>query len=215
MKRGPHRGDAARDPNPDPNDPARAAGDPDPGEDVKDSNNVPEEIEIVEAAPAGEEVTRAGQDAAAFQDRWLRAEADLQNLRRRAAKEREEARRFAEEAVMLDLIGLLDDLERALEAARKGGAQAAWLEGVELVAARMRDTLARRGVEVIEPLGQPFDPAYHEALLEVPATKEIAPGRVAQVILKGYRRDARALRAARVVVARAPGAGEAPGRDEG
>jgi len=120
----------------------------------------------------------------------------------------EESRRYAEEAVLLDLISVLDDLERGIEAARAGGADEAWLQGIELVAARMRDTLARRGVEPMDPVGHPFDPAQHEALLEMPASGDLAPGDVAQVVLKGYRRGARALRAARVVVAREPAEGE-------
>jgi molecular chaperone GrpE len=171
-------------------------------------SRLPEELEVQDvAAPAAEEVVPA-EDASNYQDRWLRAEAELQNFRRRSAREMEESRRHAEEAVMLDLISLLDDLERGIQAARAGGAADAWLQGIELVAARMRDTLARRGVEVVDPVGQPFDPGQHEALLEVPAVQGMKPGDVAQVVLKGYRRGARALRAARVVVARAPAEGE-------
>jgi molecular chaperone GrpE len=156
-----------------------------------------------DSAPAGAatpEATRA--DAQAYQDRWLRAEAELQNFRRRAGRDLEESRRHAEEAVLLDLIGVLDDLERGIEAARAAGAEEAWLEGIRLVASRMRDVLERRGVEAMDPVGQPFDPEQHEALLEVPAAGGVVPGAVAQVILKGYRRGGRTLRAARVVVAR-------------
>jgi molecular chaperone GrpE len=69
----------------------------------------------------------------------------------------------------------------------------------------MRDALARRGVTVLATVGQPFDPALHEALLEVPAAEGVAPGSVAQEVLRGYRRGERALRAARVIVARADG----------
>jgi molecular chaperone GrpE len=169
---------------------------------------LPEELEVQDVtAPVAEEAVPA-EDASNYQDRWLRAEAELQNFRRRTARELEESRRYAEEAVMLDLISLLDDLERGIQAARAGGAADPWLQGIELVAARMRDTLARRGVEVVDPLGQPFDPGQHEALLEVPAAQGMKPGDVAQVVLKGYRRGARALRPARVVVARAPAEGE-------
>lgn len=178
-------------------------------------SRIPEEL-VEEGTPADgpepattpEPAGAAAEDAGAFQDRWLRAEAELQNYRRRSAKEIEEARRYAEEAVLLDLISLLDDLERGIDAARGGAADEAWLQGVELVAARMRDTLARRGVEVMDPVGRPFDPAEHEALLEVPAPEGMQAGDVAQVVLKGYRRGSRALRAARVVVARPPAEGE-------
>jgi molecular chaperone GrpE len=139
-----------------------------------------------------------------YKDRWLRAEAELQNFRRRAGRQWEEARRGAEEAVLLEMVAALDDLERALEAARGIGAVQEWVKGVALVAQRLRGYLARQGVGIVDPLGQPFDPAFHEALLETDAPPGTLPGAVVQVVQKGYRRGDRALRAARVVVARAP-----------
>jgi molecular chaperone GrpE len=138
-----------------------------------------------------------------YRDRWLRAEAELQNFRRRAQRDAEDARRRAEEAVLLDLVGLLDDLERALEVAGEGGARPAWVEGVRLVLQKGRDYLSRQGVAVVDPAGEPFDPTYHEAILEVDPPTGAAPGTVVQVVQKGYRRGERSLRAARVVVARA------------
>ena len=106
---------------------------------------------------------------------------------------------------MLTLIETLDDLERALDAARAANAGSAWLAGIELVATRLREGLARHGVSVIDPLGQAFDPRFHEALLEIDAPEGTRPGDVVQVALRGYRRGDRALRAARVVVARKSG----------
>jgi len=144
------------------------------------------------------------EDAGVLRDRWLRAEAELQNYRRRAAREREEARRNAEESVMLEVIAALDDLDRALATARESGAPESWAEGVRMVTSRLVDYLARQGVTPLDPLGQPFDPAFHEAVLEMEAPG-VPPGHVTQVILKGWRRADRALRAARVVVAREPG----------
>jgi molecular chaperone GrpE len=141
-------------------------------------------------------------DTADYKDRWLRAEAELQNFRRRATREWEEGRRRAEEGVLLEMVGALDDLDRALEAA--AGAPQAWTQGVALVTQRLREFLARQGVTVEDPIGQPFDPAFHEALLEVDAPEGVTPGTVVQVALKGYRRGGRALRPARVVVGRTP-----------
>jgi len=140
-----------------------------------------------------------------YKDRWLRAEAEIQNVRRRLAREREEAVRGSEERVLLDVIGLLDDLERALAALTPEQAGEAWAQGVALTAQRMRDALARHGVLPIAAVGQPFDPTLHEALLEIPAAEGVAPGHVAQEVQRGYRRDQRALRASRVVVVRAEG----------
>jgi molecular chaperone GrpE len=173
-----------------------------------DEPALPEKPAEERVAPA-EEPAPAGSVAATpdvdYRDRWLRTEAELQNLRRRARRELEDATRAAEEAVLLDLVSWLDDLDRALEAATGAGAAPSWVEGVALVLQKGREYLERQGVVAVDPLGQPFDPAYHEAVLEVDAPEGMSPGHVTQVIHKGYRRGTRTLRAARVVVARAPG----------
>jgi molecular chaperone GrpE len=142
-----------------------------------------------------------------YKDRWLRAEAELHNYRRRARREIEDARRAGEEVILLELVRWLDDLERALEAAQASGAAAAITDGIALVLQKGRDALARHGLVVVDPLGEPFDPTLHEAILEVDPGAEAEPGHVAQVVLKGYRRGDRALRPARVVVARSSHAG--------
>jgi molecular chaperone GrpE len=166
-----------------------------------------------EEPPAGAAAPAGAPEATDYKDRWLRAEAELQNFRRRASREWEEGRRAAEESVLLEMVAVLDDLERALATGDPGsapdsgpgsGAAGAWTQGVALVAQRIRDFLARQGVAVEDPLGRAFDPVFHEALLELDAPEGTAPGTVIQVIHKGYRRGARALRTARVVVARAP-----------
>lgn len=140
-----------------------------------------------------------------YKDKWLRTEAELQNFRRRAQRDREDAVRSSEDRILLDLIELLDDVERAIAALTSEQAADPWTQGVVLTATRMREALARRGVTVIVTQGQMFDPSFHEALLEVPAPEGILPGAVAQEVQKGYRRGDRALRAARVVVARVDG----------
>ncbi|MBI5708938.1 MAG: nucleotide exchange factor GrpE [Candidatus Eisenbacteria bacterium] len=162
-------------------------------------------VDVGPAEPgAGAAVAGAPED---FKDRWLRAEAELQNFRRRAQREWEEAGRAAEERVMLEMILALDDLERALAAAPEQGTPEAWTAGVRLVASRLAEYLARQGVTALDPAGEAFDPRFHEALLELESA-DAEPGHVVQVVLKGYRRGDRALRAARVVVARRPAASE-------
>src|SRR5262252_1699505 len=106
-----------------------------------------------------------------YKDRWLRAEAEIQNTRRRAQRDREESVRSAEDRLLIDMIEVLDDLERALAAAPQAPASgaAAWAQGVALTAQRLRDALARRGVTTIPTVGERFDPAFHEALLEMAA----------------------------------------------
>jgi len=158
-----------------------------------------------EAAAGGPAPAPPGEDTEAarlYKDRWLRAEAELQNFRRRAQRDLEEARQFAEERMLLTTLEHLDDLERALESARAAGASESWAQGIQLVMQRMRDALARHGVTEIEAVRVPFDPAVHEALLEVDAPEGVAPGQVVEVVRKGYVRRGRALRPARVIVAR-------------
>lgn len=144
-----------------------------------------------------------GEDAALLKDRWLRAEAELQNFRRRAAREREEIRRSAEEGVMLEIIVALDDLDRALTTVPELDTPEPWTEGVRMVGSRLVEYLGRQGVVMLDPVGQLFDPVFHEAVLEM-VVPGVEPGHVTQVLLRGWRRGPRALRAARVVVARAP-----------
>jgi molecular chaperone GrpE len=155
------------------------------------------------AVPADAAAQAAGEPAAeaqAMRDRWLRAEAELQNFRRRAQRDVDEARRTAEDRVLLGVIECLDDLDRAIASAR-AEADPAWLQGVELVAQRMRDVLARHGVTPVEAEGEPFDPHVHEALIQVPASESASPGTVASVVRAGWRRGDRVLRPARVAVA--------------
>ena len=161
----------------------------------------PDEPEAAAAPAAAAEAA----EAVEYKDRWLRAEAEMQNVRRRAARDREEAIAASENRMLLELVELLDDLERALASAGAEQREAAWAQGVALTAQRMRDALARWNVQPIETAGRPFDPHWHEALTEIDAPEGIAPGHVAQEVLKGYRRGDRTLRAARVVVARARG----------
>ena len=158
------------------------------------------------AGAAGESSVGAGVD---FRDRWLRAEAELQNFRRRVQRDAEESRRAAEDGVLLELVSALDDLERALDSLPSDGPEPGWAQGVALVAQRIRDALVRHGVEALDPLGEPFDPATQEAILEVAAPEGARPGDVVQVVHKGYRRGSRELRAARVLVAREPGGADA------
>lgn len=156
------------------------------------------------AAPSAPEdaVGARAPEAPDYKDKWLRTEAELQNFRRRAQRDREDAVRSAEDRVLLDLIEVLDDVERALAVLTPEQAADPWTQGVALTAQRLRDALTRRGVRLLASVGTPFDPSFHEALLEVPAPEGFAPGQVVQEVQKGYARGERALRAARVVVAR-------------
>jgi len=181
-------------------DPATA---PDVERAVTEEPSAPPDVEAFAAESAAADALPSP-PAEDWRERWLRAEAELQNFRRRAARDREESVRHAEDRLLLDVISVLDDLERALATLSDDAAAAGWAQGIVLTAQRMRDLLARAGVEPVAAVGAAFDPVVHEAMLEIDAPEGIVPGAVAQEVQRGYRRGDRALRAARVVVARAP-----------
>jgi len=139
-------------------------------------------------------------------DRWVRAVADLENYRKRSQKEREEVQKFGVEKLVKDLLPVLDNLDRALAAA---AADDPLVAGVKLVRSSFEQALARHGVKGFSALGQPFDPARHEALMQVPSG-EVAPGTVALEHARGFTLHDRLIRPAMVGVAVAVPEGGGP-----
>jgi molecular chaperone GrpE len=137
-------------------------------------------------------------------DRHLRAAADLENYKKRAAREREEVQRFGIERVVKDLLPVVDDLDRALAAAAPDDALA---DGVRLVRASLERALGKHGVVGFSAMGEPFDPALHEALLQVP-TRERPPGTVVLEHARGFKLHERLVRPAMVGVAVEPPSSE-------
>ena len=131
-------------------------------------------------------------------DRLLRLAADFENYKKRAARERAEYVALANERLLKELLPILDDLERALNAAEEHE-EAQLEEGVRLVHRSLASLLERQGVKEIATDGK-FDPHVHEALLAQPS-EEAAPGDVLDVIQKGYTLGDRVVRPARVIVA--------------
>jgi len=137
------------------------------------------------------------------QDRLLRALAESENVKRRAQREREDYVRYANESLLRDLIPVLDNLDRALEAARATGESPGVVGGVELIQRELLKVLERAGVTRYSALGQPFDPTRHEAIARV-VSPDAKPGTVVGETLPGYLLHNRVLRAALVSVAAAP-----------
>ncbi|MGE5460313.1 MAG: nucleotide exchange factor GrpE [Solirubrobacterales bacterium] len=133
-------------------------------------------------------------------DRCLRVAADLENYKKRAAKEREEVQKFGAEKLLKDLLPVVDGLDRALAAAP---ADDPLSEGVKLVRATLERTLARHGVVGFTAMGEQFDPAFHEALMQVP-TKDQPPGTVVVEHARGFKLNDRLVRPAMVGVAVEP-----------
>ena len=162
-----------------------------------------------DAAPPPEEAERpdpAAAEIAALKDRLLRAVAETENLRKRAARERADAERYAIAGFARDMAGAADDLARALdnlpESLREAKDAAALIEGLELTRRNLDAAFERHGLTRIDPQpGEPFDHNVHEAMFELEAPGA-EPGTVVQVVETGYRIRDRLLRPARVGVAK-------------
>ena len=137
---------------------------------------------------------------------YLRAAAELDNVRKRAARDVENAHKFALENFGRELLVVVDGLEMGLAAADHADAQSL-REGSEATCKLLKGTLERFGIAEIDPEGEPFDPELHEAMSMMPSPN-VEPGSVAQVIQKGYALNGRLLRPARVIVASEAPTGE-------
>lgn len=144
------------------------------------------------------EADRLQAEVADLSARLLRVQADFENYRRRVQREKEETILFANQRLLLNLLPILDNLERALATAPAPGDEKL-RQGVELTARSFRDTLAKEGLTVIEAVGQPFDPNLHEAVMTV-ASAEQPEGTVLSEFQKGYRLGERVIRPSMVQV---------------
>jgi molecular chaperone GrpE len=144
-------------------------------------------------------------DAADAKDASLRAQADAQNVKRRAEQDVEKARKFALEQFSKELLPVMDNLERALEAAPENEELVRPIaEGVELTLKSFVEAMKKFKIEVVDPLGEPFDPQFHQAISMVD-NAEVEPNTVTLVMQKGYMLNDRLLRPAMVMVSKAPG----------
>lgn len=164
-----------------------------------------EQVDAPVAEPDPLEVAKA--EAADFRDRYLRLAAEMDNLRRRTERDVKDAKSYSTAGFARDMLAVSDNLRRALEAipaeARAAGDAGftALVEGVEMTERSMLSALERHGVKKLEPVGQKFDPNFHQAMFEVPNT-EVPNNTVVQVVQAGYTIGERVLRPAMVGVAK-------------
>ena len=147
----------------------------------------------------------AKSEAEKYRDMALRAEAEMQNLRRRSERDVQNAHKFGAERLIQNLLPVVDSLEKAVEASQQGetAEDDPQLEGLKLCLKLFTDVLTKEGIEVVDPLGQPFDPNVHEALSMI-ENPDMEPNSVMAVIQKGYRLHERLVRPAMVMVSKAP-----------
>jgi len=150
-----------------------------------------EDIEALKQALA-EEKAKAEANLAG----WQRAQADYTNYKRRAEQEKEEISQFANSILILNLLPVLDDWERALASIPEDQAELGWVEGVRLIERKLRGTLEALGLSPIEAVGQPFDPNLHEAAMQGKGEEGVVVGE----LRKGYKFRDRVIRPAKVVV---------------
>jgi molecular chaperone GrpE len=167
-----------------------------PGPEEEGTESAPGENGLA-AGTTGDEVEALRRENAELRDALLRRRADFENYRRRVERDRGAAEAEAEAQVLRPILATLDNLERALQAS---GPEALLREGVDLTRRELTTLLESLGVREIDPLGQRFDPALHQAILHepVPGTE---PGAVAEVFRKGFTYKGRLLRPALVKVA--------------
>jgi molecular chaperone GrpE len=157
--------------------------------------------------PQIEELQTRAAKADEYKDHWLRAAADLDNFKKRAARERTEAAQYASAALLQKLIPILDNFEMALTATQnaQGEKLASLQAGVAMIHQQFKNALLETGLEEVDASGQPFDPALHEAVSEQESS-DVPEGHVLQQLRKGYKLKERLLRPATVVVAKKPAA---------
>jgi len=168
-----------------------------------DVEGVSEEAEAVneEATPVNlvAELEKAQQEIIDLKDSSLRVQAEAQNIRRRSEGEVDKARKFALEKFATELLPVMDNLERALQAAGEGASD---MDGVELTRKSLEDVFKRFKIEAVNPAGEPFDPQLHQAMSMI-ENPDCEPNTVLNVIQKGYSLNGRLLRPAMVMVSKA------------
>jgi molecular chaperone GrpE len=174
-----------------------------------ESGTAPEAIQA--AAPTSEQIEDWKAKAAKADEHWerlLRTAADLENFKKRAAREKQDAIRFANESLMEKLIPVLDHFDMALAAAQSGGREPAHSlqAGIAMVRQQLKSALAEAGLEEIDAAGKTFDPNWHEAVAQQESA-EAPEGRIIDQLRKGYKLKDRLLRPASVIVAKAPAQG--------
>jgi molecular chaperone GrpE len=186
------------------NDPIKTQQTPSPGQNEKPGDN---------GAPSNEAADQVLEDFAGLRaraeerDKFLallqRTQADFENYQKRNQRERDQERRYWHGALALDLLPVIDNLERAMAAAKQAGESGPLVQGVGLVQIQLLDMLKRHGISPIDALGKSFDPNLHQAVMQQPSTDR-PPNTVIQVLQQGFMIHDRVLRPASVIVSTAP-----------
>ncbi len=156
------------------------------------------ETEASESPTTGDDLLQAIRQRDDLQDKLLRAQADFMNYQKRAKAQADADRVYLIKPLALDILDALDNFDRAIESARKGGAQAI-ADGLLMVEKQFVAALGKHGVEPIKAIGQPFDPNFHEAIMQQPDALH-PEGTVVLELARGYKLGERVIRPSKVAV---------------
>ena len=176
---------------------------------LPDSEICADDDQVEEGSPESleDQLEIAKAELVEAQDKALRAAAETENVRKRSDKAVENAHKFALEGFVTNLLPVLDSFQKGVETARSSehekNQMQATVEGMELSLKLFSDILEKAGVKPIDPLGEPFNPDFHQAMTMV-ESNESEPGSVIEVIAKGYSLNERLVRPAMVIVAKEP-----------
>ncbi len=165
------------------------------------------EIDGAVSLPPEEELDQLRMKLQEAQDRFLRGQAELENFRKRSRRELEEERRYAEIELLSDLLPVMDNITRAVEAAEKNADAASLLAGFRMVGQQLESVLEKHHLKRIEAEGQPFDPAFHQAILQQPSD-EHPENTVMLEAQSGFSLHDRVVRPTQVIVSTKRGEGE-------
>lgn len=178
------------------------------GAETGDDTNTDQDISLEQAL---EKLAQAELAAQKAHDDLLRVQAEMQNLRRRTEQDIEKAHKYGQEKFSAELLSVMDNLERALDAAsaHENEAVKAIYDGVDLTLKSFSDCFTKFNIEAVDPLGEPFDPALHQAM-SMQENPDVEPNTIIAVMQKGYTLHGRVIRPAMVMVAK----GSSPKIDE-
>ena len=178
------------------------------GAETGDDTNTDQDISLEQAL---EKLAQAELAAEKAHDDLLRVQAEMQNLRRRTEQDIEKAHKYGQEKFSAELLSVMDNLERALDAAsaHENEAVKAIYDGVDLTLKSFSDCFTKFNIEAVDPLGEPFDPALHQAM-SMQENPDVEPNTIIAVMQKGYTLHGRVIRPAMVLVAK----GSSPKIDE-
>jgi len=160
---------------------------------------LPKDAEYSELKELKDEMKKKDDVITDHKNKLLRSLADLENYKKVMAKEREEMIKFSNETLIVSLLPIIDSFDRALAQAEKNGDKEDIVKGLALIKRQFEDALVKFGVKQIEALGKPFDPAFHEAVIQK-EDKEKQDGVVLEEMQKGYTLHGKTIRAAMVIV---------------